>query len=137
MPPTVELPPALAPDRLADACREVAVGARVQPFVVEKDYYLTRLIWGIRYRTNRSSVISSFFSKRPSGQYCYPSDARRFDRYCPSGKSRAPTAGLSMNWRRGRKKFAQRSRVASLATTTTCNSWPTRGRTCRLRNSCR
>ena len=48
MPAAVDLPPAIAPDLLADACREIAVDARVQPFVVEKDYYLTRLIWGSR-----------------------------------------------------------------------------------------
>jgi predicted nucleotidyltransferase component of viral defense system len=37
----------MAPDALADACRETAAVAGVQPLVVEKDYYLTRLIWGV------------------------------------------------------------------------------------------
>jgi hypothetical protein len=41
---TVELPPLMLRDRLADACREVAGEQRVQPAAVEKDYYLTRLI---------------------------------------------------------------------------------------------
>ena len=43
----LDLPPAIPPDELADRCREIAVLARVQPFVVEKDYYLTRLIWAL------------------------------------------------------------------------------------------
>jgi predicted nucleotidyltransferase component of viral defense system len=40
--------PAL-PDRelLADLCREVAANEGVQPFAVEKDFYLTRLIWAL------------------------------------------------------------------------------------------
>jgi predicted nucleotidyltransferase component of viral defense system len=40
--------PAL-PDRelLADLCREVAANEGVQPFTVEKDFYLTRLIWAL------------------------------------------------------------------------------------------
>lgn len=40
--------PAL-PDRelLADLCREAASRERVQPHVVEKDFYLTRLLWAL------------------------------------------------------------------------------------------
>ena len=40
--------PAL-PDRglLADLCGEIAERERVQPFAVEKDFYLTRLIWAL------------------------------------------------------------------------------------------
>jgi hypothetical protein len=32
---------------LADLCREVAANESVQPFAVEKDFYLTRLIWAL------------------------------------------------------------------------------------------
>lgn len=32
---------------LADLCREVAATESVQPFAVEKDFYLTRLIWAL------------------------------------------------------------------------------------------
>jgi len=41
----VSLPP--LPDRelLADLCRETAADVGVVPFAVEKDFYLTRLIW--------------------------------------------------------------------------------------------
>ncbi len=40
--------PAL-PDRelLADLCREAANRERLQPHVVEKDFYLTRLLWAL------------------------------------------------------------------------------------------
>jgi predicted nucleotidyltransferase component of viral defense system len=37
----------MPPDALADACRETAAVAGVQPLVIEKDYYLTRLIWAL------------------------------------------------------------------------------------------
>jgi predicted nucleotidyltransferase component of viral defense system len=32
--------------RLADACRRAAAAEGVQPYLVEKDFYLTRLLWG-------------------------------------------------------------------------------------------
>jgi predicted nucleotidyltransferase component of viral defense system len=41
---SVELPPLIPRERLADACREAAAEHGVQPATVEKDYYLTRLI---------------------------------------------------------------------------------------------
>jgi predicted nucleotidyltransferase component of viral defense system len=44
---SVRLPP--LPDRslLADLCRETAAIERVQPQLVEKDFYLTRLLWAL------------------------------------------------------------------------------------------
>jgi hypothetical protein len=44
---TVALP--RLPDRalLADLCREAAARERVQPQLVEKDFYLTRLLWAL------------------------------------------------------------------------------------------
>jgi predicted nucleotidyltransferase component of viral defense system len=57
MPAAVDLPSTLAADMLADACREIAVDARVQPLVVEKDYYLTRLIWGLAQRTGAGALL--------------------------------------------------------------------------------
>src|SRR4051794_11283654 len=40
--------PALADhELLADLCREIAASEGVQPFTVEKDFYLTRLIWAL------------------------------------------------------------------------------------------
>jgi predicted nucleotidyltransferase component of viral defense system len=41
------LPLLISPEVLADLARESAAAARVQPSALEKDYYLTRLIWGL------------------------------------------------------------------------------------------
>jgi hypothetical protein len=41
------LPPAPDPERLADECRETAALEHLQPGAVEKDFHLTRLIWGL------------------------------------------------------------------------------------------
>jgi predicted nucleotidyltransferase component of viral defense system len=42
---TISLPPLPAPELLADLCRETATAEGVEPQLVEKDFYLTRLIW--------------------------------------------------------------------------------------------
>ncbi len=39
-----EVPPRLPLDRLADECREAAARERVEPSIVEKDYYLSRFL---------------------------------------------------------------------------------------------
>jgi predicted nucleotidyltransferase component of viral defense system len=57
MPAAVDLPPTIESDMLADTCREIAVDARVQPFVIEKDYYLTRLIWGLAQRVGDGALL--------------------------------------------------------------------------------
>jgi predicted nucleotidyltransferase component of viral defense system len=44
---SVVLPPRLQPAELAERCREVGALERVQPYLVEKDYYLTRLLWAL------------------------------------------------------------------------------------------
>lgn len=41
------LPPLPTPDLLADLCKETAARERVQPAMVEKDLYLTRLLWAL------------------------------------------------------------------------------------------
>ncbi|MFO0669575.1 MAG: nucleotidyl transferase AbiEii/AbiGii toxin family protein [Polyangiaceae bacterium] len=43
----VSLPPLPAKDLLADLCREAAERERLQPQVIEKDFYLTRLLWAL------------------------------------------------------------------------------------------
>ena len=43
----VTLPPLPARDLLAERCKEVAEREKVQPFLVEKDFYLTRLLWAL------------------------------------------------------------------------------------------
>jgi hypothetical protein len=37
---------------LADLCTEAAAAERVQPFMVEKDFYLTHLIWTLSYESS-------------------------------------------------------------------------------------
>jgi predicted nucleotidyltransferase component of viral defense system len=46
-PAPVTLPALLAGDLRADRCREAAAAQGLQPAAVEKDYFLTRLIWGL------------------------------------------------------------------------------------------
>ena len=41
------LPPLPNRELLADLCYEVAATEGVQPFAIEKDFYLTRLIWAL------------------------------------------------------------------------------------------
>ena len=41
------LPPTPDPDQLADECLETAALEHLQPGAVEKDFHLTRLIWGL------------------------------------------------------------------------------------------
>lgn len=50
--------PAL-PDRalLADLCQEVAAVEGVQPFAIEKDFYLTRLIWALAQETGERLLL--------------------------------------------------------------------------------
>lgn len=43
----MSLPPLPARPVLSDACRQEAAGQRLDPLVVEKDFYLTRLIWAL------------------------------------------------------------------------------------------
>lgn len=54
---TAELPPRLDADELAERCREVAGREKVQPALVEKDYYLTRLLWALGQRFGRQLLL--------------------------------------------------------------------------------
>ncbi len=46
-PVKVDLPPLPDRERLADSCRDTAAKERVQPAAVEKDFYLTRVLWAL------------------------------------------------------------------------------------------
>jgi predicted nucleotidyltransferase component of viral defense system len=54
---SVRLPP--LPDRglLADLCREAAATERVQPQLIEKDFYLTRLLWALGQRVGDALLL--------------------------------------------------------------------------------
>lgn len=43
----IALPPLPKQDQLGDWCRETASVEKVQPWTVEKDFFLTRVIWGL------------------------------------------------------------------------------------------
>lgn len=53
----MSLPPLPDPSRLADACRRTAASERVQPYLVEKDFYLTRLLWGFGEKSGESLLL--------------------------------------------------------------------------------
>jgi predicted nucleotidyltransferase component of viral defense system len=72
---------------LADLCRETAARERVQPYLVEKDYYLTRLLWvlGVRFSdslllkggTLLSKVDLGFFRMSEDADFVIPEAPRR------------------------------------------------------------
>ena len=82
---TAALPP--VPDRglLADLCREAAARESVQPYLVEKDYYLTRLLWALGSRfedklllkggTLLSKVDLGFFRMSEDADFVIPEAA--------------------------------------------------------------
>jgi predicted nucleotidyltransferase component of viral defense system len=75
------------PDRglLADLCREAAARESVQPYLVEKDYYLTRLLWALGSRfgdklllkggTLLSKVDLGFFRMSEDADFVIPEAA--------------------------------------------------------------
>lgn len=54
------LPPLPEPAHLADRCREAAAREQVQPELVEKDFYLTRLLlnWEASPSRNSSNLLA-------------------------------------------------------------------------------
>ena len=54
---SVRLP--LLPDRslLADLCREAAARERLEPQLIEKDFYLTRLLWALGQRFGEGLLL--------------------------------------------------------------------------------
>jgi predicted nucleotidyltransferase component of viral defense system len=84
----VELP--RLPDRtqLADLCREAAAAERVEPQLVEKDFYLTRLLWALgeefgedlllKGGTLLSKVDLGFFRMSEDADLVIPGEASRF-----------------------------------------------------------
>ncbi len=84
----VALPP--LPDRtqLADLCREAAAAERVEPQLVEKDFYLTRLLWALgeefgeelllKGGTLLSKVDLGFFRMSEDADLVIPGEPSRF-----------------------------------------------------------
>ncbi len=51
------LPPLPDSDLLARLCRETAATERVQPFEIEKDFFLTRLIWALAQTAGKDLLL--------------------------------------------------------------------------------
>ena len=51
------LPPVPEQQQLGDWCRETSSAERVQPWTVEKDFFLTRLIWGLAQVHERDLLL--------------------------------------------------------------------------------
>jgi len=115
----VELPK--LPDRalLADLCRETAARERVQPQLVEKDFYLTRLLWALgqsfgdelllKGGTLLSKVDLGFFRMSEDADLVLPGPAsrqrltnvRRMHRVRDVLKEIGPVAGVSARFPAG------------------------------------
>lgn len=84
---TVRLPPLPAPERIADLSREAAARERVEPQLVEKDFYLTRLLWALGQRleagllliggTLLCKVDLGFFRMSEDADFIVPASASR------------------------------------------------------------
>jgi hypothetical protein len=116
---TVELP--RVPDRalLADLCRETAARERVQPQLVEKDFYLTRLLWALgqmfgdglllKGGTLLSKVDLGFFRMSEDADFVLPGPAsarklpnvNRMNRIRDVLKEIAPVVGVSVRFPAG------------------------------------
>ena len=69
---SVRLPP--LPDRalLADLCREAAALERVEPQLIEKDFYLTRLLWALGQRFGDALLLKGGTLLNGSCSRCPP-----------------------------------------------------------------
>ena len=87
---SVILPRLPSPGLLADLCREAAVRERVQPQFVEKDFYLTRILWGLGQElgdrlllkggTLLSKVDLGFFRMSEDADFVLPGEPARTKR---------------------------------------------------------
>jgi Nucleotidyl transferase AbiEii toxin, Type IV TA system len=85
---TIALPPLPAPELLADLCRETATAEGVEPQLVEKDFYLTRLIWAfaqelgdqmlLKGGTLLSKVDLGFFRMSEDADFVLPGEPSQF-----------------------------------------------------------
>ena len=124
---TVELPK--LPDRalLADLCRETAARERVQPQLVEKDFYLTRLLWALgqsfgdelllKGGTLLSKVDLGFFRMSEDADLVLPGPAsrqrltnvRRMHRVRDVLKEIGPVAGVSARFAKWMRRLQRRA----------------------------
>jgi hypothetical protein len=111
---SVAMPP--PPDRglLADLCREAAVRERVEPALIEKDFYLTRILWAVGQElgdqlllkggTLLSKVDLGFFRMSENADFVFPgepakqrlSNVRHMHLVRDALKVIAPAAGVTV-----------------------------------------
>src|SRR5258705_11528365 len=117
----MKAPLPLLPDRtlIADLCRETAGQERVQPELVEKDFYLTRLLWALgeefgnglllKGGTLLSKVDIGFLRMSDDADLVIPgtadraraANARQLDRVRDALRSLAPEIGVRLDFRGG------------------------------------
>jgi hypothetical protein len=108
---TISLPPLPTPELLADLCRETATAEGVEPQLVEKDFYLTRLIWALAQElgdqmllkggTLLSKVDLGFFRMSEDADFVLPGESSAFrkvnvsrmDRVRAAVKAASPIVG--------------------------------------------
>ena len=56
---TLPTPPAAT--ELADLCREAAALERVEPSLIERDFYLTRLLWALGQKFGEGLLLKGGF----------------------------------------------------------------------------
>ena len=112
-PLTLALPPLPPRGQLADFCREAAARENVQPDLVEKDFYLTRLLWALgthfeerlllKGGTLLSKVDLGFFRMSEDADFVLPvapsrargSNVRQLNQVRDALKTIAPAVGLT------------------------------------------
>ena len=116
---TIALPPLPAPELLADLCRETATAEGVEPQLVEKDFYLTRLIWALAQEigdevllkggTLLSKVDLGFFRMSEDADFVLPGEpsvfrkanVSRMDRVRAAVKVASPLVGATLEFPAG------------------------------------
>jgi predicted nucleotidyltransferase component of viral defense system len=74
---SLSLPPLPGRALLADLCREAAARERVEPQLIEKDFYLTRLLWALGQRVGDALLLKgrTLLSKVDLGFFRMSEDA--------------------------------------------------------------
>lgn len=97
MTPAPSLPP--LPDRalLADLCRETAARERLQPMVIEKDFFLTRLLWALGEALGNQALLKggTLLSKVNLGFRRMSEDANLVVPRLPSREKRSNVRALN------------------------------------------
>ncbi|MFN0061255.1 MAG: nucleotidyl transferase AbiEii/AbiGii toxin family protein [Myxococcaceae bacterium] len=119
--PTIHLPQLPEREILTDLCREVAATERLQPAVVEKDFYLTRLLWALgqwfgdglllKGGTLLSKVDLGFRRMSEDADFVIPAAASRYkgrnagrlDEVRGALKALAPQVGLTLPFVQGQR----------------------------------